>query len=162
MNIIGLTLESIEGSVEKLRTQNFAEPVPNFYQCNLLKLSASLKSPFQRPEKKSQIENFCQKGALIFCFLIENHPFPNANKRIAVVSLITMADINGYKIIVSNIRLYAMAMGVTLLSKYNLFNQAINEVETMIKDTITRKPGKPISKKRRKRLKSEFENFLEN
>jgi death-on-curing family protein len=159
---IGLTFDSVETAVQTLQSKSFEEPVPSFSFCNLNKLESSLKTPFQRPILKSERSDFCEKAALLFCLLIENHAFPNANKRIAVVSLVTMADINGYKLNMSDIRLYAMAMSVTLLAKYELFNEAVDEVEKMLEDLLSRKPGKPMGANKVNQLRNGFKQFLKS
>lgn len=159
--MIGLTFDSIVGVIEILQQKkDFDEPVPPFSQCDLNKLESSLKSPFQRVRNNEGKEAFAEIASLMFCFLIENHPFPNANKRIAVASLVTLADINGFRLNVSDIRIYAVAMAVTLLSKYNLFQEAVSEVKAIIFDSLESKPGKPMSKKQQGLLEKEFKAFL--
>jgi len=158
--LIGLTPDSIIGVVNKLQAQSFPEPIPPLTECDYTKLSSALKTPFQRPIQSTFENDFCEKSALMFCLLIENHAFSNGNKRIAVACLHTLADINDLRIDISNIKLYALAMSVTLLAKYHLFTEAVFEIKTAIKDALRKKPGPSINKREMQLLKDEFLQFL--
>jgi len=160
VKLIGLTLDSIVEILKELAGEDFDEPVVPIEECNLQKIASSLKTPFLRPDKKNQKYNFCHKAALLFCFLIENHCCSNTNKRLAVVSLGTLADINGYYLDISDIKLYALAMSVTLLAKYGLFNEAVEEVELRLVDALETRAGRPLGNKQRKELKGEFIKFM--
>jgi len=158
--LIGLTPDTLAGIIVLLKKRKFEEPVASMNECDLTKLSSSLKTPFLRPEIENKSEDFCEKATHLFYLLTENHCFSNSNKRIAVVSLITFADINGYKISTTEVSLYALSMATTLLTKYRLIKEAKYEINKVISDSLTRKSGPPLSKTERIEIEKEFVEFM--
>lgn len=160
--LIGLTPNTIAGIITLLKKRDFQEPVASLEECNLVKLSSSLKTPFLRPDLENKSENFCEKATHIFYLLTENHCFSNSNKRIAVVSLVTFADINGYKINTTEVSLYALSMATTLLTKYGLVEEAKYEINKVITDSLTKKSGQPLKKNEIIAMEKEFIEFMES
>jgi len=162
--VIGLTLDSVASIVHNLKRHeiDFNEPIPQFEECNLGRIASSLKTPFLRPLTSSdKKERFCFRAAHLFCLLIENHCFPNGNKRIAVTSLVTFGDINGFDFSrLKEFELYALAIAVTFLGKYELFNAAISEVKQKLLDNVERKRGRQVPEGELKKLKKEFKEFM--
>ncbi len=154
--MIGLTLDSIKGILPVLKKQSFDEPVPDFSEVDIGKLTSALKTPFLRKHSSHEILHI---AAHIFCLLIESHSLPNANKRMAVVALFNFLRVNGYEIFASNVRLYAVAMAVTWLSKYQLFDKAIDEVFNFLKEE-TKKSPMVIPKEQLDELEQEFVTFM--
>jgi prophage maintenance system killer protein len=146
--------------LEELKKRGYDEPVSDIEDCDIAKLSSSIKAPFTIGNEIRTNEDFCLKAAKLFCFLIENHCCGNSNKRLAVVSLGTLFDINGYLLEISDIKLYGLAMSVTLLSKYKLFDKAVMEVKDALLDAMVTKKGRPISQEQKQKMEKEFENFM--
>lgn len=73
-----------------------------------------------------------------------------------------MSDINGYKISTSEVRLYALSMAITLLTKYGLVEEAKDEIYTIIFNYLTRKPGSAINSKEKMEMEKEFIEFMES
>lgn len=162
MRLIGITVTSIVGLIEKLQKAKFSEPIYGIDHCDHKKLESSLKTPFLRPQKASFIEDFIEKGALLFFLLIQNHCFENANKRIATATLITYAQNNNFNLGVSEISLYGLSMAITYLSKYGLKKEAVFEIENMLRENIVKIPEQPTQEKELKRMYVEFEDFMLN
>lgn len=160
--LVGLTPSTIDGIITLLKQRSFEEPVATLEECNLTKLASSLKTPFLRPDLENEAKNFSEKATHLFYLLTENHCFSNSNKRIAVVSLITFADINGYKISTSEVSLYALSMAITLLTKYGLVEEAKDEIYIVISNSLTRKPGSAINSKEKIEMEKEFIEFMES
>ena len=160
MNVIGLTLNSILAIIERLQTANFPEPVGSIEKCDLKKLESSLKIPFQRPTKSDSFEDFVEKAALLFFLITENHCFENSNKRIAVGALVTFADINGFNLGINEVSLYGLSIAITYLSKYGLNNEAVFEIEVVLRGHLVKKPGKKTSKLELRKLRKEFKDFM--
>lgn len=161
IEIIGLTPDSVNSIVDEYREKEFDEPMPLFREVNLGKLCSSLKTPFLRPSRYETFEKeLCYKASCLFALIIESHSFPQGNKRTAVGVLVNIGINNGYRFNLSDIKLYACAMGVTLLSKYGLFDEAVEEIYHLLLDSLQKQPGKPLSRITRNELKKEFEKFM--
>lgn len=158
--LIGLTPDAIEGIISKLKQKKFEEPVASIEECDLAKLHSSLKTPFLRPDLNSKSQNFCEKAGLLFFLLTENHCFKNSNKRIAVAALVTLADVNGYKINISEVSLYALSMAVTMLAKYNLVDEAKYEITKMIEVSLTKLVNSPQSDHEKSQIEKEFIEYM--
>lgn len=155
--MIGLTLDSVREHLISLSQAQYDEPVPAFETINKHKLASALKSPFLRenPER-----NILLTSARLFCQIIESHCAANANKRLAVVCLFSVLELNGYELNVAGVRLYAVAMAVTWLSKYGLFEKAIEEVYELLKNETEKSKTKPDSQFLLK-LEEEFVMFMQ-
>ena len=161
--IIGITLDTVAKIALDLQSSKLSdEPSASLDECKLGSLASALKTPFLRPASMVNNEEIAEKAALLFCLIIQNHSFVNGNKRVAVAALITFLNINGYITNVSDIKLYAYSMGVTLLSKYKLYKEAVTEIKDMLMDTLEKKKGKPTSSIDRKALNSEFIRFMQS
>lgn len=58
------------------------------------KLDAALMSPQQTFNQFDLYEHLEDKAAILWYSLIQNHPFPNGNKRIATASMLVFLSIN--------------------------------------------------------------------
>ncbi|TSC68696.1 MAG: death-on-curing family protein [Parcubacteria group bacterium Gr01-1014_56] len=92
---------------QELMTQT--EPIPPFDTRFPDRLESCLKTPFQTFQNKSLYPSFNAKAAILFYFMIKNHPFQNGNKRVAVVTLYYFLGENGRDLEVGNIELYEFA-----------------------------------------------------
>jgi death-on-curing family protein len=84
-----ITVKEIEYIAFKLAQEmlSFNEPIPNFSTRFPNILESSLATPFQSFGKKSLYPSLLSKSAILFYFMIKNHPFQNGNKRIAMTTL---------------------------------------------------------------------------
>lgn len=161
IKIIGLTSDSVNSIVDDYKERKFDEPMPLFREANLGKLSSALKTPFMKPNRYGTFEEeLCYKASLLFALVIEDHCFPQGNKRIAVGVLVNIGINNGYRFNMSEIKMYACAMAVTLLSKYGLFEEAVDEICSLLTDSLQKQRGKPLSNTTKTKLKQEFETFM--
>lgn len=161
--IIGLTPDSINGFLKVLSLKDFDEPVSSFNELDLKKLSSTLKTPFLRPQEKiNNQEEILRTAAHLFCLMVESHYAINGNKRLAVVSLYTFLKLNGYILKTSEVRLYAIAMAVTWLSKYGLFQEAKEEVFLFLSGESVLNKGPKINIDERKKLQEEFIRFMQS
>lgn len=161
--IIGLTLDSLNTLVGKLQELSFGEPVPSITMAGKSKLISSLKTPFLRPRTGSDFHQICEIGAHLFCLIILNHALPNANKRLAVVALINFLLINGYELKATEVRVYAIAMAVAWLSKYETIDKPIEEVKNFLLDAVEtlRSKSLTLSRTEWKKLEKEFVGFMQ-
>ncbi len=159
--MLGITPALLKSSLEVLAKEKHGEPVPQFYELNLSKLASTLKTPFLRPIRESSSSASILKIiAHFFCLMVESHYAPNGNKRLAVVALYSMLQLNGFILKTSNVKLYAIAMAVTWMSKYGLFNQAVEEVFLMLKNETKVDDKNGIDPIERKKLEKEFNEFM--
>lgn len=161
IELIGLTPDSVNSIVDDYHGREWDEPMSSFKEVNLGKLSSALKTPFLKPNKYNSFEEeLCYKAALQFALIIEDHCFPQGNKRTAVGVLVNLGINNGYRFEVSEIKLYAWAMGVTMLSKYGLFEEAIDEVFSILLASLKKQPSKSLSTSTKRKLRVEFQAFM--
>ena len=87
-------LEFILGIVnEHLNTE---EPVVLPPRRKLGRLKACLEQPFQSFGGEDYYPTLEDRAAMLFYLIIKNHPLPNANKRVAVVTTTFFLIDNGY------------------------------------------------------------------
>lgn len=158
--IVGLTPDSINGFLKVLSNKQYGEPTPNFSDLDLDKLISALKTPFLRPQDENNNDSDLKIFAHLFCIMVESHYAPNGNKRLAVISLLSVLKLNNYALETTDVRLYAIAMAVTWLSKYDLFEESTEEVFSFLKNECVKKPNR-ISDRERSRLEKEFVDFME-
>ncbi len=161
--MIGLTTVSIRKYLQILNKEKYGEPVPSYEELDLAKLASTLKTPFLRSIATITIPTSILKTiAHFFCLMVESHYAPNGNKRLAVISLYSILKLNGYVLKTSNVKLYAIAMAVTWLSKYGLFDQAVEEVFLMLKDETQIDLENKIDPIEKKKLETEFVRFMQS
>jgi|SRR3989344_3818259 len=88
------------------------EPIPDFKTRRSHVLESCLVAPFQKFDKKYLYKGLIQKSAVLFYFMIKNHPFQNGNKRIAVTTLLYFFYKNDKWLRVDNQELYNFARWV--------------------------------------------------
>ena len=72
------------------------DPIAPFNSCNKNLLLSSLNQPKQTFGGKELYPTLIDKAAILYYSLIQNHVFPNGNKRIATATLLVFLFINGY------------------------------------------------------------------
>ena len=110
----------------------FNEPIPNFHTRYPNKLESCLDTPFQRFDKKPLYEGLAGKAAIMFYFLIKNHPFQNGNKRIAMTALLTLLTKNKKWLKVDQRQFYNHAMWVAT-SPPDAKEETVQYIEKFIK-----------------------------
>ncbi len=91
---------------------DYGEPIPDFITRFPHKLESCLSTPFQKWGGRSLYAGIVGKGAVLFYFMIKNHPFQNGNKRIAVMTLFYFLSRNDKWLKVTNNDLYEFAREV--------------------------------------------------
>lgn len=107
------------------------EPIPDFSTRFPGKLESCLAAPFQTYGKKPLYAGLLSKAAVLFYFLVKNHPFQNGNKRIAVTTLLYFLYKNNKWLAVDNIELYNFAKWVAASSPA-LKGAVLNAVEDFL------------------------------
>lgn len=109
-----ISVEEVQYVAHRL-AQSFmewGEPIPAFETRRGNILESCLQSPFQQIGGKFLYADFNMRAAVLFYFLIKNHPFQNGNKRIAVVTLLYFLAQNERWLNVDNQELYNFAKWV--------------------------------------------------
>ena len=88
------------------------EPIPDFGTRFPNILEGCLVAPFQMFDQKSLYPGLVEKAAILFYFLIKNHPFQNGNKRIAMTTLLCFLYRNQKWLVVNDYKLYQFALQV--------------------------------------------------
>lgn len=108
------------------------EPIPPFDSRYPNILESCLAVPFQKFNNKFLYKGLIKKAAVLFYYLIKNHPFQNGNKRIAVTSLLSFLYLNNNWIKVSNQELYNFAIWIAE-SPAPLKNSVVLAIEDFIR-----------------------------
>ena len=90
----------------------FDEPIPDFATRFPNILESCLLSPFQMFNKKPLYKGLVGRAAVLFYFMIKNHPFQNGNKRIAMTTLFCFLYLNKTWLKVNDYKLYQFAVWV--------------------------------------------------
>lgn len=88
------------------------EPIPDFKTRFPHILESCLAAPRQTFAKKNLYRGLIEKAAILFYFMIKNHPFQNGNKRIAVTTLMCFLRKNKKWIEINNQEFYNFAVWV--------------------------------------------------
>ena len=115
----------------------WGEPIPPFNTRFPDRLESCLKTPFQKFGGKSLYRGLIGKGAVLFYFMIKNHPFQNGNKRVAVTTLLYFLHKNGHWLNVDNNDLYVFA-NTTAKSDSKRSQQVITQVRSFIRKHLVR------------------------
>lgn len=109
-----LNLADVEFIAFKLAKEHlsFDEPIPNFATRFPNILESCLSAPFQTFAKKPLYKGLIEKAAVMFYFMIKNHPFQNGNKRIAMTTLFCFLYRNKKWLKVDDYQLYKFAVWV--------------------------------------------------
>lgn len=109
-----VTVEEVQYVAHRLAQafMEWGEPIPAFETRRGNILESCLQSPFQQIGGKFLYPDFHERAAMLFYFMIKNHPFQNGNKRIAVVTLLHFLSKNDQWLRVDNQELYNFAKWV--------------------------------------------------
>ena len=110
----GVSVEEVQYVAHRLAQafMEWGEPIPAFETRRGHILESCLQSPFQQIGGKFLYPDFRMRAAMLFYFMIKNHPFQNGNKRIAVVTLLHFLSKNGQWLSVDNQEFYNFAKWV--------------------------------------------------
>ena len=97
MKTKALSLEEMEFVAHRLVQELlvWGEPIPDFSTCFPHVLGSCLAAPSQSFGGRGLYQGLIGKTAVLFYFLIKNHPFRNGNKRIALTTLLILLHKNG-------------------------------------------------------------------
>ncbi len=90
-----------------------------------------MATPFQKFNQKDLYPGLIKKAAVLFYYLIKNHPFQNGNKRIAVTTLLTFLYLNNKWLRVDNKELYNFAVWIAE-SPSSLKQSVVYAIESFI------------------------------
>ncbi len=109
-----ITIAEVEYTAYRLAKiqMEWDEPIPDFGTRFPGKLESCLASAFQTYAKRELYPTLVDKSAILFYFMVKNHPFLNGNKRIAVTTLFTFLYLNKKWLGVTNDQLYQFAVWV--------------------------------------------------
>lgn len=88
------------------------DPIPPFKPHTEQLLDSALNLPRQAFAGKELYKTLPEKAAILFYALVQNHPFPNGNKRIATAALLVFLFINNHWLNVSSQKLADWAIGI--------------------------------------------------
>lgn len=95
------------------------EPIPMFAEHSVQKLEASLSSPRQAFGGQEVYPTLEEKAAILFYSLIQNHCFPNGNKRISTATLLVFLYMNGHWLNASSAELAEWAIRIASSGEKN-------------------------------------------
>lgn len=109
-----VTVEEVQYVAHRLAQalMEWDEPIPAFETRRGHLLESCLQAPFQQISGKFLYPDHRHRAAMLFYFMIKNHPFQNGNKRIAVVTLLHFLSKNDQWLRVDNQELYNFAKWV--------------------------------------------------
>ena len=113
----------------------FDEPIPPFTTRFPNILESCVSTPFQRFAKRDAYRGFVAKAAILFYFLIKNHPFKNGNKRIAMTTLLVFLYKNKKWLKADNWELYRFAMWVAE-SPAEFKEEVVKSIEKFLKEHL--------------------------
>lgn len=114
---------------------SFDQPIPDFITRNPGVLESCINTPLQSFEGKEPYPTFIDKLAILFYLLIKNHPFQNGNKRIAVMTILTVLYLNGLWINAEKLKPYKLALYVAKSKRENK-DIVIKVIKNFINDNI--------------------------
>lgn len=100
-------------------------------------LESCLNTPLQSFGGKDPYPTFIDKLSLLFYLIIKNHPFQNGNKRIAVMSALTILYLNKLWLNAGKLKPYVLAVYVAK-SKRESKDNVIKIVKKFIADYLER------------------------
>ena len=109
-----ISVADIEYAAHRLaqETLEWNEPIPDFSTRFPSVLERCVATTFQTYARKSLYPGLYHKAAMLFYFMIKNHPFQNGNKRIAMTATLYFLDKNNKWLRVDNQELYNFAKWV--------------------------------------------------
>lgn len=129
-----ISVKEIEYTAFRLakETMSFNEPIPDFSTRFPNILESCLAAPFQTFSGKSLYSTFISKAAILFYFMIKNHPFQNGNKRIAMTTLFVFLHKNKKWLEVDTQELYNFTVWIAS-SPRKLNEEALKAIEKFLK-----------------------------
>jgi death-on-curing protein len=134
-----ITMKDVEYIAFRIAQEQLAfdEPIPDFATRYPGKLESCVLSPFQTFDKKPLYRTLIQKAAILFYFMIKNHPFQNGNKRVAITTLLTFLHFNQKWLEVDNQELYNFTVWVAM-SPRQFKDQVVAAIEVFLRDHLAR------------------------
>jgi death-on-curing protein len=138
MKLKQLTIKDIEYVAHRLATETMSwnEPIPDFSTRYTNALERCVEAPFQSFGGRQLYPGLIKKAAILFYFMIKNHPFQNGNKRLAMTTLFIFLFQNKKWLKVDNQELYNFATWVAA-SNAKLKEDTVRAVETFLTNYIT-------------------------
>ncbi|OGF32493.1 hypothetical protein A2223_04175 [Candidatus Falkowbacteria bacterium RIFOXYA2_FULL_35_8] len=137
MKLKELTIKDVEYIAHRLATETMSwdEPIPNFGTRFVNTLERCLEAPFQSFGGRQLYPGLIKKSAILFYFMIKNHPFQNGNKRLAMTTLFFFLFQNKKWIKVDSQELYNFAKWVAE-SNPKLKKETVAAIETFFMNYI--------------------------
>lgn len=138
MKLKQLTIKDVEYVAHRLATETMSwnEPIPDFSTRYTNALERCVETPFQTFGGRQLYPGLIKKAAILFYFMIKNHPFQNGNKRLAMTTLFIFLFQNKKWLKVDNQELYNFATWVAA-SNAKLKEDTVHAVETFLTNYIT-------------------------
>lgn len=142
MEIIYLDVELMEQMCHPLAVAFFDDendPIPAFHYNMAQLLDSALHAPRHTFGRVDPYPTLVDKAAILYYSLIQNHPFPNGNKRIATASLLVFLYINNHWLEVDNEELAKQAIRVadSVKSRNDFKTDSIlDDIKNWIKQNI--------------------------
>lgn len=114
---------------------NMDEPVTLPPRAHLGRLQACLEQPFQSFGGEDHYPTLEERAAMLFYLIIKNHPLPNGNKRVAVVTAGFFLIDSGYLPLWSPMDLYELATR-TAQTDSRKKEEVVRSLTAMIRNTI--------------------------
>ena len=135
MQLKRLNITDIEYVALRLarETMTWSEPIPDFSTRYTNALERCIDSPFQSFAGRQLYPGLQKKAAILFYFMVKNHPFQNGNKRIAMATLFFFLFQNKKWLRVDNQELYNFARWVAE-SNPKLKDDTVRAIETFLKN----------------------------
>lgn len=118
-----LTSQDIQEICHRLAVlflERHGEPISPFESVNSHLLESALGRPSQSFGQDDFYPSLEEKAAALFHSLIQNHPFPNGNKRVATVSMLVFIHVHGYWVNATSDEIYELAISVARGEHSNL------------------------------------------
>ncbi len=137
MKLKQLTIVDVEYVAHRLakETMSWNEPIPDFSTRYTNALERCIEAPFQTFGGRQLYPGLIKKAAILFYFMIKNHPFQNGNKRLAMTTLFIFLFQNKKWLKVDNQELYNFAAWVAA-SNAKLKEDTVRAVETFLSNYI--------------------------
>ena len=138
MKLKQLTIKDVEYVAHRLATETMSwnEPIPDFSTRYTNALERCVEAPFQTFGGRQLYPGLIKKAAILFYFMIKNHPFQNGNKRLAMTTLFIFLFQNKKWLKVDNQELYNFAAWVAA-SNAKLKDDTVRAVETFLINYLT-------------------------
>ena len=134
-----ITLEEVEHIAFRFAQEEYSydEPIPEYSTRFPGSLESCIAAPFQKFAGKFLYSKLIGKAAILFYFMIKNHPFQNGNKRIAMTTLFVFLYNNNKWIDVDPKELYNFTVWVAQ-SPPTVRNETVAAIEAFLKKYITK------------------------